>query len=115
MTEEDEQLVLDAGGGEALLYDYFKHLTQLSLLSLGGVVALAGSARDERAMLIAALVVIGSSALISFSGAGEIVRTRFHGKPTAKYLDFYRVSAPILLSLGLGIFLYLFIRTLGPA
>lgn len=115
MTEEDEGLALDAEGGEALLYDYFKHLTQLSLFSLGGVLALAGSAQSVRALLIAALLVIGSSALISFSGAGEIVRTRFHGKPTAKYLDFYRISAPILLSLGLGIFLFLFIKTLGPA
>jgi len=115
MTEEDEGKALDAVGGETLLYDYFKHLTQLSLFSLGGVLALAGPARGARGLLIAALVVIGSSALISFSGAGEIVRTRFQGKPTAKYLDFYRISAPILLSLGLGIFLYLFIKTLGPA
>ena len=115
MTDEDEQMALDTGGGEALLYDYFKHLTQLSLFSLGGVLALAGPAHGGRWLLIGALVVIGSSALISFSGAGEIVRTRFHGKPTARYLDFYRISAPLLLSLGLGIFLYLFIKTLGPA
>jgi hypothetical protein len=115
MTDEDERIALDAAGGETLLYDYFKHLTQLSLLSLGGVLALTGSAQGARGLLIAALVVIGSSALISFSGAGEIVRTRFHGKPTARYLDFYRISAPLLLSLGLGIFLYLFIKTLGPA
>jgi len=115
MTDEDEQTALDVTGGETLLYDYFKHLTQLSLFSLGGVLALAGSARGARGLLIAALMVIGSSAVVSFSGAGEIVRTRFQGKPIARYLDFYRVAAPILLSLGLGIFLFLFIKTLGPA
>jgi hypothetical protein len=108
---EDEERV--AGAGELLLYDYFKHLTSLCLFTLGGVVAMVDRVdAKSRFGLMLVLIVIGLGALSSFGGAAEIVRSRLKGdKPN--YLSFYRVAAPILLSIGVGMFLYHFQKTLG--
>ena len=110
MIEEDERP--HAHEGEALLYDYFKHLTSLCIFSLGGVLALADKATGEGKMLVAVIAVIGGAALISFGGAGEIVEARFKRKPVSKHLNFYRVASPVLLSVGVGMFLYLFLKTM---
>jgi hypothetical protein len=112
IDEEDDAVPED---GEALLYDYFKHLTSLCLFSLGGVLALAEKVQGRSTgLLIGALVIVGAAALLSFSGAGEIVGARYKRKPPGKHLNYYRVAAPVLLSVGLGMFLYLFLRTLKP-
>lgn len=96
-----------------LLYDYFKHLTSLCLLSLGGVLALADKVQGRgKTLLIGALIVIGLAALLSFTGAGELVGSRFKGKPLNKHVNYYLAMSPILLSMGLGVFVYLFIGTL---
>jgi hypothetical protein len=100
-------------GGEALLYDYFKHLTSLCLISLGGVVALIDKAKGVSPVIqMGVLASIGLAALLSFSGASEIVRAGFHREPLSKYLNACRVSAPVLLSVGLGMFLWIFMKTL---
>ena len=113
MTEIEEELVETARDAETLLYDYFKHLTSLCIVSLGGVLALVQNAKDlPRAAILAVLVVLGSAALLSFTGAGEIVRTRYRRQPLGKSIDFCRIAAPILLSVGVGMFIYLFFRTL---
>jgi len=52
--------------------------------------------------------------LLSFSGAGEIVRARFKRKPLNNNVNFCRIGAPVLLSIGVGMFVYLFTRTLLP-
>ncbi|RYD59885.1 MAG: hypothetical protein EOP60_00940 [Sphingomonadales bacterium] len=112
MIDEDER---PSHEGTAMLYDYFKHLTSLCLFSLGGVLALADKVQGRSTMLlIGALSVIGASALISFTAAGEIVDARYKGKPLAKHLNFYRMASPVLLSLGLGMFLYIFVGTMKP-
>jgi hypothetical protein len=99
--------------GVTLLYDYFKHLTSLCLFSLGGVLALAAQVKGRGiTLLIAALLVIGFAALLSFSGAGEIVGARYKGKPLTGHINMYRTASPILLSMGLGVFVYLFMGTL---
>jgi hypothetical protein len=112
MIETDE--AMEAGhDGETLLYDYFKHLTSLCIVSLGGVLALAPNAKGlPPRLIVAALVVVGVSALLSFTGAGEIARARFQRRPIHKSIDFCRIVAPVLLSIGVGMFVYLFTRTL---
>jgi hypothetical protein len=114
MTEIEDEIADARHDGETLLYDYFKHLTSLCIVSLGGVLALAPNAKGlPPALIIAALVVVGVAALLSFSGAGEIVRARFQRRPVHKTVDFCRVVAPVLLSIGVGMFVYLFTRTLN--
>jgi hypothetical protein len=97
------------GDGEAMLYDYLKHLTSLCLFSLAGVAALAGKVPDRSAKsIIIALVVIGLAAFSSFYATGMIVEARFSGKPIQRNLKIYRHAAPLLLTVGIGMFLYLF-------
>jgi hypothetical protein len=113
MTEIEEELVETGQSDETLLYDYFKHLTSLCIVSLGGVLALVPNAKDlSRGMIIAVLIVLGGAALISFTGAGEIVRARYRREPLGKSVNLYRIAAPVLLSVGVGMFIYLFTRTL---
>ncbi|MBB3911785.1 hypothetical protein [Sphingomonas desiccabilis] len=111
MMDEEESLDATPHDRELLLYDYFKHLTSLCVLSLGGVLALADKG-TKPVLLVAVLVVIGGAALLSFGGTSEIVRARFAQAKPSKYLNLYRIGTPTLLSIGLGMFLYIFIRTL---
>jgi hypothetical protein len=114
MSDIDEETTLDSGG-EALLYDYFKHLTSLCILSLGGVLALVPNAKGVKPVaIILVLVVLGLAGMLSFSGTSEIVRARFLGKPLQKSVNYCRIAAPVLLSIGVGMFVYLFTRTLQP-
>jgi hypothetical protein len=99
---------------ELLLYDYFKHLTSLTLLTLGGVLAIAQAADRtdvKPVMLIIVLIVISSAGILSFVGAGEIVRKRYTGSTTHN-IDFYRKVAPALLAVGVGMFLGIYVDTL---
>ncbi|MAX00748.1 MAG: hypothetical protein CMN72_14125 [Sphingomonas sp.] len=116
MISEDGEgpLAPHGNAADALLYDYFKYLTSLCVLSLGGVLALSEkvpAAGRGKELLIGAVIVIGCSALLSFSGTGELVRERAPDAPR-RSLNFYRVTAPFLLCFGVGMFVYLFIRTL---
>ena len=119
MIEGDEEqlpIAADAAAGdsELLLYDFFKHLTSLSLLSLGGVLALAQGA-DKRdvapVMLIIVLIIIGAAAVCSFVGSSEIVAKRVTGTSSQK-IDFCRKAAPALLALGAGMFLGIYMDAL---
>ncbi|WP_428682050.1 hypothetical protein [Sphingopyxis sp.] len=101
--------------GSAYLYDYFKHLTSLSILTLGGVLAISTGTRAdgaEKEPMIAVIVLVGFAALMAFSGTSEVVRQKATGKAQGKWLTFYRTGAPIALSLGVGAFLYLFLKGL---
>ena len=109
IEDEEAQPGHDAS---AMLYDYFKHLTSLCLFSLGGVLALADKVHGRSGLLIGALGVIGLAALVSFASSGDIVDSRFKGKPLNPSLSLYRFVSPALLSVGLGMFLYLFLGTL---
>jgi len=112
MSEIEEDLV-EAADGETLLYDYFKHLTSLCIVSLGGVLALISSGKKLPSnSVVAVLIVLALAGLLSFSGAGEIVRARFQRRAVHKSLNFCRIAAPVLLSIGVGMFVYLFTWTL---
>lgn len=99
--------------GATFLYDFFKHLTSLSVLTLGGVLAISTGADangTSRASMIAVVVLVGIAALLAFSGTSEIVRQKTTGEIRDKSLAFYRVGAPMALSLGVGGFLYVFLK-----
>ena len=118
MNDDDGQLpgVLpeDRGASELLLYDFFKHLTSLSLLTLGGVLAIAQGADKSDVkpiMLIIVLLIISAGGICSFAGAGEIVRKRYTAT-SPHNLEFYRKAAPALLALGVGMFLGIYVDSL---
>ncbi|HEX9953642.1 MAG TPA: hypothetical protein VGB48_00295 [Allosphingosinicella sp.] len=102
-----------SGDGQAFLYDYLKHLTSLCLFSLAGVAALGGKVTGRSTVsLTIALVVIGLAAFSSFFASAMIVEARFSGKPIKGNINVYRHAAPVLLSVGLGMFLYLFVGSM---
>lgn len=105
----------EMGEAATYLYDYFKHLTSLSILTLGGVLAIstgAGAAGTAKGLMVIVVVLVGLAALMAFSGTSEIVRQKITGETKEKSLAFYRIGAPITLLLGVGAFLYLFLKGL---
>jgi hypothetical protein len=116
IEEEEGRAPAEPGrhDAEMLLYDFFKHLTSLALLSLGGMLALAEKARGTESftMLIAVMATVALAAICSFTGAGEIVASRFRPNSKERHIGFYRVAAPALLSIGVGGFLYMFAKTM---
>ena len=120
MIEEEESPKLPAPApehdGELLLYDFFKHLTTLALLALGGVLSLSQvvDRTDVKPwLLVAILVTISIGGIASFSGASEIVRARYTRTAPHKSLNLYRIAAPAFLALGVGMFLSMFIDSLN--
>ncbi len=117
MSDDDNLLASEAPQhrqGDLILYDYFKHLTTLSLLVLGGILTISQTAKGAAMKAPGVMVVAGVVTLagvISFSAASEIARAHYH-RDEPKRLDFYRKSAPVILSLGVGMFLFLFQKVL---
>lgn len=99
---------------ESYLYDYFKYLTSLALLTLGGVLTLSESVSDKfsRYALTAVLILVAASGVLAFSGVSEIVRARSTGTGY-RHLEILRKVAPALLAAGIGVFLYLFRKKLS--
>ncbi len=119
MSEDDEGNLLASEAphrqGDLVLYDYFKHLTTLSLLILGGILTLSQTDRGAGMKLQTVLMVIGVVTLagvVSFTASGEIARAHFHGEEP-KRVDLYRKVAPAILCLGVGMFLFLFGKALA--
>jgi hypothetical protein len=119
MSDDDENNLLASEApqvrqGDLVLYDYFKHLTTLSLLVLGGILTISQTEKGALmkapgVMIVAGVVVLAG--VISFSGSGEIARAHFHGD-RPKRVDLFRKAAPVILSLGVGMFLFLFQKAL---
>lgn len=115
MSEDIEESKIAPATGEAAsyLYDYFKHLTSLSILILGGVLAISTDVNAaSKSSLLLVIALVAAAAILAFSGTSEVVREKVTGKRKEKSLAFYRISAPIALSLGVGAFLQLFLKGL---
>jgi hypothetical protein len=99
----------------AVLYDWFKHLTSLSLLTLGGVLSLIQGANDgeiKKSLLIVVLVFLISSGVLAFSGAGAVVGSRSTGTVLPSYIHKLSGAAAMALSMGIGAFVYVFVSVL---
>jgi hypothetical protein len=67
-----------------LAYDFFKHMTTLSVVTLGGVLTLSGSlfAGDiDRAQLLFSMGLIAAAGVIAFAGQIEMVDWTYRGTP----------------------------------
>ncbi len=114
-----EEGAVETNGGQGdtdpIVYDFYKFLTSLCVFSLGGVLALADKIGPEgrgKELLVGALIVICIAGLFAFTAVGEIVRARSRGEPLRPGTRFYQSAAGILLAFGLGMFTYLFVRSL---
>jgi len=117
MSDEDEETLPDAGrDSELLLYDFFKHLTSLSILVLGGVLIIAQAAESADVkpwVIVAVLLLVSGGGVAAFSGSSEIVRSRYTATPIRPSVRWLRSLAPALLAMGVGMFLSMFVDSLG--
>ena len=100
---------------DALLYDWFKHLTSMAILTLGGIITIVqfSNATDiKKPVLGTVLIVIALSGVLAFTGAEQIVRTRLKGQAvTARIHNLMRISS-FLLAIGIGGVLQMFMKAL---
>lgn len=100
---------------EMLLYDYSKHLLSLALLGLGGVLSIAQSGQGQKipGVIIAALTVfLAISGLCALSCTASILRSRQRNVPVPRSAWLTNQGAMMFLGLGVGGFLYSWIRAL---
>lgn len=108
-----EDAVQEAAGSDSdlLLYDYFKHLTTLALVALGGALGIADERIPRDAMMLV-VVCIGMGGGLALMGLLAIVRERVAGRPLPKSARWLRTLSGALFSFGVGTFLALFVRAL---
>lgn len=97
----------------ARVYDYFKHLTTVSLLAIGGIFGLLQGS-GPKLKPVATMVVLGVIALaagISMMATSAITLSELRGQlteKTRKHLAIVQLGTTCLLMVGLGIFVGLF-------
>lgn len=104
-------------GGEAPFpraYDFFKHMTGVALVSIGGVFAFldGGGTQMERKQVISVLVFLGLSGVTSLLMATTLAAVEV--KPTdraklATSIRYGQFAATFLLAVGLGNFVPAFV------
>jgi hypothetical protein len=100
---------------DLLLYDYFKHISSLVLITLGGLLLVLKdfSPKDLRpSFVLITFLAVSASGVVAFSGTQGIVRGKVTGKRSNRWLVFARIAAPNLLAVGLGVFLAMFYHRL---
>jgi hypothetical protein len=102
-------------GRDELLYDWFKHLTSLSLVTLGGVLSLSQvDSIDLRPnSLLIVVVLVAAAGICSFSGADKLVRAHTRQAPLPNSVGWLHRGAAGLLGMGVGAFLGLFLEALS--
>jgi di/tricarboxylate transporter len=113
MAEDIEAKITKKSTEDPLLleYDYLKHISTLSLATLGGILSI--SKLDEKASqlsvaLAIALVAVGG-ALALMCGM-QIVVSRRNDKPLSRWFRAYSAAATGLFMGGIGVFLGIFSR-----
>ncbi len=92
-----------------LAYDFFKHMTSLSVLTLGGVLTLSGSifedALEPRRMLISMLL-IAASGFIAFAAQTEMVDWAHRPSGRPRFMARWgRGLVALTYGAGVGVFL----------
>ena len=112
MSDSGDSLPTRPRDGSELLYDYFKHMTSLSLITLGGVLTLSQTRSLELKPFSLGMVVIFLTAggVSGFIGMDEIVKARFEGEDPPGRVRRYRAFCQAAFGIGVGGFLSLFFR-----
>jgi hypothetical protein len=110
---DDEIVIIEPSDPLARVYDYFKHLTTVSLIAIGGIFGLlqGNGPKLKPAATIVVLGVIALAAGISMMTTSAITFGELRGKVTEKtrtQLAILQLSTTCLLMIGLGIFVGLF-------
>lgn len=114
MTEDEK--IPPAHDSDGLLYDWFKHLTSLSMLTLGGVLTISQLPQADdikKPVLTGILIGVAAAGVAAFSGAEQIVQARTTGTPLPRLVGFLQKAAPALLGMSVGAFLYTFVKAIN--
>ena len=110
----DEETNVDAGHG-ALLYDFSKFLTTLSLLALGGVLTLTQTA-DNHVLKkpVVAMVVsfVALAGVCAFSAASKLAKVGTSRRKQRLTPQHYLLAAIAFLGMGAGGFLMMWWKSL---
>ena len=112
---EGERGLPSHADGDMLLYDYFKHLTSLSIFALGGILLLVKDIEPEALQhfkVFAVFALVSAAGVGAFHGASELVKAKTTGVAPGKIVYRLRAVAPLLLGGGVGVFLSLFVDAL---
>ena len=114
MIEEEKSVgPVKTSDGEGYLYDYFKFLTSLSLLTLAGIFAISqmdgGLDQIGKRSLVATMATVAGGGIVSFMGVGQIVQDRTSGVHSPRRLKFLMKLAPALYCVGVGASLMMFL------
>ena len=106
---------LHGTGRVAMLYDWFKHLTTLSILALGGVLSLSQSGNTDLkpATLVIVVLFIGTAGISAFTAAEKIMNAVADDAPLPASVGWLQKVTPALLGMGVGAFLYVFLQALN--
>lgn len=96
------------------LFDYFKHMTTLCLLTLGGVLSIGSQTGITIEAIPMALVVgmLAVGGIGAYSGMVEIVESEQRHEPRPKRIAFYKGLSSLGFGLGTGAFLSTFLLSL---
>jgi hypothetical protein len=102
------------GRATLMLYDWFKHMTTLSLITLGGLLSIiqGGKADVRPGSLEAIILLIAFSGIIGFDGQSRILKAELANKPLPSMLKWFRTVAVWSYSLGVGMFLRPFVESI---
>ena len=92
---------------ELLLYDYYKHMTTLTLATLGGVLTISqmdGFQLPQRDLLIS-LGLISFGGFSALSGMEALIKARLAGRKLPRWVSLNRWAVTGGLGLGIGAFL----------
>jgi hypothetical protein len=115
MIDNEQAHDVQTGEQAAVLYDWFKYLTSLSLLTLGGVLSLSQSdavTDIKKAMLVLVLVLLSLAGMASFSGAAMVVDSSTKATPLSRWIKVTGTIAAMSLSMGIGAFLFIFVKVI---
>lgn len=117
MIEDESQPARDGEAPFARSYDYFKHMTGVALVSLGGVFAFVdgGGLQFDRPTLIVVLAFIALAGITSFAMAGGLAGLEVKAEPretTARRVRIAQIIVAFSLAGGLGGFIYNFTAAL---
>lgn len=92
---------------ELLLYDFYKHMTTLSLATLGGVLSIPQFARETVPLdkLLLPVGLIAAAGVAAFGGLDAILRARLSGKPLPWHARWSRQLTGWCFGLCVGAFL----------
>ncbi len=111
----DEIVEQSAGRPELLLYDYFKHMTTLSLVTLGGILSISQTAGVVIPLtrLLPSLGFISLAGTLALVGMEAVIKAQFEGTGMKRAMRWSRLTVSGAFGLGIGAFLSIFTEVIG--